>query len=65
LRVFDKHNNIILSLINNHNRCRELLRVYNWFLLRDSEKYDVQYQEGRCIIVRDTISRVVFDKTKK
>lgn len=61
LDVYNKNNIAILNLSNDANPYW-LMKIYMWYLIRESPKYSAEYKNGKTILLRENISRVVYWK---
>ena len=43
---------------------RPLWRMYHWYLARDSMKYNIEYEKGMRIFLRDDIKTIQLDMVK-
>lgn len=41
---------------------RPLWKIYHWFLVRDSDKYNLEYNDGMVVLLRDNILTMQLKK---
>lgn len=52
------------SFTYTHEDFRPLWRMYHWYLARDSMKYNIEYEKGMRIFLRDDIKTIQLDMVK-